>query len=85
MALNLSGNTDFNLENTSLSAKITGVNESLLQDCEKDIIWYRDHFFGKEHINLLASETSVGPLAVSLILDGSTYKALVRSANVCTF
>lgn len=39
--------TDFSVEKTSGRAKITGVHESLLQECEKDIIWYRDNFFGK--------------------------------------
>jgi RAP1 GTPase activating protein 1 len=40
-------NTDFRIEKTNSAAKITGVHESLLQECEKDIIWYRDNFFGK--------------------------------------
>ena len=41
------GNSDFKPVPTNAAAKITGVHESLLQDCEKDIIWYRDNFFGK--------------------------------------
>jgi hypothetical protein len=50
---------------------IAGVHESLLQECEKDIIWYRDNFFGRgatirapdgahgslAHQNFLAAET----------------------------
>ncbi|KAJ3097765.1 hypothetical protein HK100_005260, partial [Physocladia obscura] len=63
------------------SAKITGVHESLLQECEKDIIWYRENFFGKPHENYLALESSKGPLAISVILDGGIYKALVRSID----
>lgn len=43
--------SDFKLEKTSASAKITGVHESLLQECEKDIIWYRDNFFGKSNLS----------------------------------
>jgi RAP1 GTPase activating protein 1 len=42
------GKSDFRPELGNPSAKITGVHESLLQECEKDIIWYRDNFFGKE-------------------------------------
>ena len=41
------GTSDFRILPTNLKAKISSVNESLLQDCEKDIIWYRDNFFGK--------------------------------------
>lgn len=40
-------NSYFKLEPTSASAKITGVHESLLQEAEKDILWYRDNFLGK--------------------------------------
>ncbi|KAJ3219894.1 hypothetical protein HK099_004540 [Clydaea vesicula] len=41
------GNSDFKIEAPVQNAKITGVQESLLQESEKDIIWYRDNFFGK--------------------------------------
>jgi RAP1 GTPase activating protein 1 len=64
----------------------------LLQESEKDIIWYRDNFFGKGmlinylfihsvHYNFLALDSPRGPLAVSLIKDGDVYKALVRSTQ----
>ncbi|KAI9137073.1 hypothetical protein BKA69DRAFT_62166 [Paraphysoderma sedebokerense] len=72
---------DFKLHPTNSSAKITGVHESLLQECEKDIIWYRDHFFGKPHTNFLTTSSSRGPVAVSVIEDGVTYKALVRTTE----
>jgi RAP1 GTPase activating protein 1 len=29
------------------TAKVQGVHESLLQECEKDVLWYRDNFLGK--------------------------------------
>lgn len=73
------GNSDFRPLPTNASAKITGVHESLLQECEKDIIWYRENFFGKTHQNYLALDSPRGPLAISVILDGDHYKALVRS------
>lgn len=73
------GNSDFRPLQTNSNAKITGVHESLLQECEKDIIWYRENFFGKQHDNYLALESTKGPLAISVILDGNIYKALVRS------
>ncbi|KAI8837984.1 hypothetical protein BJ741DRAFT_602438 [Chytriomyces cf. hyalinus JEL632] len=73
------GNSDFRPLLNSPTAKITGVHESLLQECEKDIIWYRENFFGKPHDNYLALESTKGPLAISVILDGGVYKALVRS------
>jgi len=40
-------NSDFRPLKTQPGSKITSVQESLLQECEKDIIWYRDNFFGK--------------------------------------
>ena len=46
MAIDITG-SDFQVETGKMSAKVTGVHESLLQECEKDIIWYRDNFFGK--------------------------------------
>lgn len=46
MSVNV-GNSEFRPLPTNPNAKITGVHESLLQECEKDIIWYRDNFFGK--------------------------------------
>ncbi|KAI3640093.1 hypothetical protein MIR68_000971 [Amoeboaphelidium protococcarum] len=73
--------SDFKVEKTTSQAKITGVHESLLQECEKDIIWYRDNFFGKSHTNLLAAESPNGPLAVSIIKDDQHYKVLVRSTT----
>ncbi|KAJ3410828.1 hypothetical protein HDV05_003189 [Chytridiales sp. JEL 0842] len=75
------GNGDFRPLATSSSAKITGVHESLLQECEKDIIWYRENFFGKAHQNYLAKESPRGPLAISVIQDGDIYKALIRSIH----
>ncbi|KAJ3185375.1 hypothetical protein HDU85_001425 [Gaertneriomyces sp. JEL0708] len=73
------GNSDFRPLPTNPNARITGVHESLLQECEKDIIWYRDNFFGKIHQNYLALDSPRGPLAISVIRDGDTYKALCRT------
>ncbi|KAJ3286884.1 hypothetical protein HK104_008847 [Borealophlyctis nickersoniae] len=75
------GNSDFRPLPTNPNAKITGVHESLLQECEKDIIWYRDNFFGKVHQNYLALDSPRGPLAISVIEDGDVYKALVRTTE----
>ncbi|KAI9333768.1 hypothetical protein DFJ73DRAFT_764253 [Zopfochytrium polystomum] len=73
------GTSDFRLLSTTAGAKITGVHESLLQECEKDIIWYRENFFGKAHQNYLAVDSTRGPLAISVVQDNGSYKALVRS------
>ncbi|KAI8922304.1 hypothetical protein DFJ77DRAFT_18942 [Powellomyces hirtus] len=73
------GNSEFRPLPNNPSAKITGVHESLLQECEKDIIWYRDNFFGKTHQNYLALDSPRGPLAISVIRDADTYKALLRT------
>jgi RAP1 GTPase activating protein 1 len=87
-------NSDFKTEKTNPQAKITGVHESLLQECEKDIIWYRDNFFGKSelpfrlfpsysvgHSNFLATESPKGPLAISVVREDSHFKVLVRSTT----
>ncbi|KAJ3126478.1 hypothetical protein HK098_007460 [Nowakowskiella sp. JEL0407] len=73
------GNSEFRPLPTSPEAKITGVHESLLQDCEKDIIWYRENFIGKPHLNYLSDSSPKGPLAISILLDADTYKILLRS------
>jgi RAP1 GTPase activating protein 1 len=44
------GNSEYKLLSTDATAEITGVHESLLQESEKDIIWYREHFFGKGEV-----------------------------------
>ncbi|KAJ3117488.1 hypothetical protein HDU96_006582 [Phlyctochytrium bullatum] len=74
------GNSDFRPLPNNPSLKITGVHESLLQECEKDIIWYRENFFGKPHQNYLAVESPKGPVAVSVLMDGEVYKALIRTS-----
>lgn len=63
----VTGTSEFRVEATYADRRIQGVHESLLQEAEKDIIWYREHFFGKAHHNFLALETEKGPLAISLI------------------
>lgn len=35
------------------NAKVTGVHESLLQEAEKDVLWYRDNFLGRGIIHLI--------------------------------
>lgn len=83
------GNSDFKIEQSVPNSKITGVQETLLQESEKDIIWYRDNFFGKgfkpflilAHMNYLATDSPRGPIAISLIEDGQTYKALIRATQ----
>ncbi|RKO96157.1 hypothetical protein CXG81DRAFT_14481 [Caulochytrium protostelioides] len=75
------GNADFRAMPTNPNARVTGVHESLLQECEKDIIWYRDNFFGRPHANYIAAESARGPLAISVILSGDTYKALIRTTQ----
>lgn len=85
------GSSDFTLLPNAVNAKVTGIHESLQQESEKDALWYRDVFLGKRtffkkayfqaHQNFLAVDSPRGPLAVSLIKDGKTYKALVRSGQ----
>lgn len=39
-------NSLFVKEAESKTAKLTGVQESLLQEIERDILWYRENFVG---------------------------------------
>ncbi|KNE67585.1 hypothetical protein AMAG_12037 [Allomyces macrogynus ATCC 38327] len=71
----------FLLEQGNANARVTGVHDSLLQECERDIIWYRDYFFGKPHANFLARTTPRGPMAVSIVQDGDNYKGIVRTTE----
>ncbi|KAI8805730.1 hypothetical protein BJ742DRAFT_818994 [Cladochytrium replicatum] len=73
------GNSEFHPLATNPNAKITGVHESLLQECEKDIIWFRENFFGKAHLNFLTLDSPRGPMAISFIQDGDSFKALIRT------
>ncbi|EPZ36240.1 Rap GTPase activating proteins domain-containing protein [Rozella allomycis CSF55] len=72
-------NSEFLVENTLPTAKITGVHDSLLQESEKDILWFRDNFICQEHQTYLCTDSPRGPMAVSLVLDKDTYKILVRT------
>ncbi|KAI8838115.1 hypothetical protein BC829DRAFT_371413 [Chytridium lagenaria] len=74
------GNSDFRPLQANPAVKITGVHESLLQECEKDINMYRENFFGKPHQNFLALESPKGPVAISILIDGDVYKALIRTS-----
>lgn len=38
---------NFVVEEGEAGAKVTGVHDSLLQECEKDIIFFKEHFLGK--------------------------------------
>ncbi|KAK9718618.1 hypothetical protein K7432_005338 [Basidiobolus ranarum] len=62
-------NSGFCQVETTPSAKITlsGVQESLLQEAEKNIIRYREHFFGREHQNYLALQSPFGPVSISVV------------------
>ncbi|KAK9762643.1 hypothetical protein K7432_011436 [Basidiobolus ranarum] len=64
-------NSGFYQVETTPTARITlsGVQESLLQEAEKNIIWYREHFFGRAHQNYLALESQYGPVSVSVVED----------------
>ena len=71
--------SEFEIQPTNPNARVTGVHDSLLQECEKDIISYRDTFLGKPHLNLLVPKSDNGPMAISIILDGTVYRLLVRT------
>ncbi len=42
-----SGNSEFVILPTDSTSKVTGIQQSLQQDLEKDILWFRDLFLGK--------------------------------------
>ncbi|ORX98320.1 hypothetical protein K493DRAFT_280505 [Basidiobolus meristosporus CBS 931.73] len=82
-------NTEFYKVTGSVSAKVTllGIQESLLQEAEKNILWYRMHFFGQEHQNYLALQSPEGPISISTVEDTSNKKfhILIRTAQGTEF
>ena len=52
MSINI-GSSDFKLHPTNPVSKVTGVHDSLLQESEKDIIWFRENFLGKRKIIIM--------------------------------
>lgn len=70
---------NFVVEEGVKDAKVRGVHESLLQEAERDIIFYKETFMGKDHFNFLAADTPTGPVSVSLIPSDGHYKALFRT------
>jgi len=77
MAIKPSSN--FVIERGVDGAKVKGVHESLLQESEKDIIFFTENFLGKDHMNFLAVDSPIGPISVSLILVDGQYKAIFRT------
>jgi len=77
--MSVGASENFTVEEGVADGKVTGVHESLLQECEKDIIFYKEHFMGKDHANLLAVDSPAGPVSVSLILADGQYKAIYRT------
>lgn len=99
------GSSDFRLVPAVTGAKVTGLRESLQQETERDVLWYRDNFLGKRtvffchqqminaqleskirswciaHKNLLAIDSPRGPISVSLVKDGVSYKGMVRTGS----
>eukprot|EP00735_Rhodelphis_limneticus_P009291 TRINITY_DN266_c0_g1::TRINITY_DN266_c0_g1_i1::g.1656::m.1656 TRINITY_DN266_c0_g1::TRINITY_DN266_c0_g1_i1::g.1656 ORF type:complete len:381 (+),score=56.01,sp/Q5VVW2/GARL3_HUMAN/34.69/8e-50,Rap_GAP/PF02145.10/1.9e-52,PPDFL/PF15060.1/0.13 TRINITY_DN266_c0_g1_i1:40-1182(+) len=45
------------------------------------IQWYRQFFFGKDHINYLARDSPLGPVAISVTQDGSDILAIIRKSE----
>ncbi|KAK9718615.1 hypothetical protein K7432_005336 [Basidiobolus ranarum] len=82
-------NTGFYKVTGSISARVTllGVQESLLQEAERNIVWYREHFFGQEHQNYLALKSRHGPLSISVVedFDKQKYHVLIRTSQGTEF
>jgi RAP1 GTPase activating protein 1 len=78
-------NSNFVVEPTHENARLSETQDSLLQDVEKRLLWYQDYFLGKAHYNLLALDSPLGPLAVSIEPGhvDEKYRIMVRSSQ-CT-
>ena len=46
------GSSDFQLVASVTGTKVTGIRESLQQETERDVLWYRDNFLGKRTVFL---------------------------------
>lgn len=71
--------TNFLFDKPVNEAKVKGVHESLLQESEKDIMFFTENFMGKDHMNFLAVDSPAGPLSVSVVFHDNQYKAVYRS------
>jgi len=50
-------------ETTTFVAQLENLNT---EDQEKDLLYYKDYFYQKEHINLLGKDPVIGPIIVSI-------------------
>lgn len=73
------GTSDFRILSTHPDSKVTSLQQPLVQDLEKDILWYRDMFLGKPHHNFLSLDSYRGPVSLSLVYHKDMYKAILRT------
>jgi hypothetical protein len=79
-------NPQYVLSPTDPRARVTIMMDSLVQESEKNVAWFREYFYGRSHITFLALDSPCGPLAVSVIEDNRTYyRILIRSTQVSIF
>jgi len=66
---------------TDPTATVTSVTDSLTEDCERYLSFYRRQFVGKPHYNYLAVVSPMGPLSFSLIHlpHSSSYLGFLRA------
>ncbi|RKP06977.1 hypothetical protein THASP1DRAFT_31215 [Thamnocephalis sphaerospora] len=75
-------NPQYVLSPTDPRARVVTLLESLTQDSEKNIAWFKEYFHGREHATFLALDSPRGPLAVSVIEDNrSCYRVLIRNTQ----
>ncbi|KAI8050571.1 hypothetical protein BDF22DRAFT_695668 [Syncephalis plumigaleata] len=75
-------NPQYVLSPTDPRARVGAIMETLTQESEKNIAWFKEYFYGREHVTFLALDSPRGPLAVSIVEDQrNCYRALIRSTQ----
>jgi RAP1 GTPase activating protein 1 len=69
------GTSEFRILNTCTTKTL----EPLVEELEKDILWYKDQFLGREHWNFVCQESVRGPVCLSLVYTNYMYKAILRT------
>jgi len=62
---------------------VEGLLDGVFDLSDNDMVYYRDHFMNKAHMNFLCPESPQGPLAVSIVKEetSNTYKSITRSPS----
>jgi hypothetical protein len=76
--------TSMDLSTSSSVSTVTAANDisSVLPSATETDAWYASYFKTSEHFNYLATETTHGPISISVMRDGDAVRAIVRTEKM---